>query len=124
MGNKNNYYTLEEKLELYTKALEFLKWKGIAESYVGLCRAMEVAVKRFVVKHPLINEMYFYDHHLMIYSPFPELLVFKPVKLVFSDGAPNGLFWYPLDEDGQNRRVEILELIIKNLQDGRLGKEA
>jgi hypothetical protein len=114
MGNKNNFYTLEEKLELYIGALDFLR--GLDESYVGLCRAMKVAVERFTVKYALIHAMQFYDNHLMIYSPFPELLVFKPVSLVFSNGVPNGPFWFPLDEEGQNKRVEILELIIKNLK--------
>jgi len=119
MDNRNNFYTLEEKLELYIGALDYLRLKALEERYEGFCRVMEVIVATYYAKHPSRIVAFFYGNHLMPRSPFPELLAFKPHELVFSSGEPDGLFWFPLNEEGNNKRVEILKLIIKNLQDGR-----
>lgn len=120
MENRNNFYTLEEKLELYIAALDYLRLNAFGENYKGLCAAIDVAINKFKYKYSSRSVCMFSDNHPMWRSPLPELLVFMPKSLVFSTGEPGGLFWFPLDEEGNNRRVEILELIIKNLQDGRV----
>ena len=124
MENRNNFYTLEEKLELYMAALDYLRFRACMDAFEGFCRAVDVVIDRFRDKYPSNLIYRFDDSECMTSSPFPELLVFKPKRLVYHNGESGGLFWFPLNEKGLNTRIEILELIIKNLQDGKAIEQA
>jgi hypothetical protein len=109
-------YTIEDKILVYKKLLKrFLADQKIGD-YFGLCYYMiKVQSDRRGMESVKINRKDFHCYHSLDESPFPELLLFKPNKLVNSEGKPGGVYWYALDLEGSNERLKILENILKQL---------
>lgn len=122
------YYTNEQKLEIYSDVLEQFK-SDLAKNYygVGFCSCMHSAIRDFRGISFGYLDLFHPDQDIRK-SLFPELIQYRPEVYVheFIWGT-DILYWFPRNEEGLKRRIEITKEIIVKLQNninGRLGKEA
>jgi hypothetical protein len=115
-------YSLEQKLSIYRAVRKFLIDTKGDEAMLkarGFC---------LILAHVIRLQFHFDSYEVFKCRPqfnqsdtveetaFPELMKYKPNLLVFSDGEPNGLFWFDIYEAGNQRRLEIMDEIIKELE--------
>lgn len=89
--------TNEEKILILEIAYKFL----IGRYANGLCHAISQAIKEIKNRTVFTFEVFEY---------FPELLVYKP-KHSYD-------YWFQLNEEGNQKRLIILQTIIYNLRNG------
>lgn len=88
----------EDKILIYEHAVEEL---SLDKAY-GFCHSIQsglLKIKGFVVPHSKSLD----------YTP--EILAFEP--------SFHGIFWFPCDFDGREKRIGILQTLIKRIKDGR-----
>ena len=107
----NSKLTREQKICIYYNAKRSME--RCTENDIlplGLCYHITQATED-------INSFLLFDQNISLeVSPFPEVLKWKPKSLVYSNGNPNGSFWFPLDKRGAYKRIEILTQAIKELE--------
>jgi len=122
------HYTNEQKLEIYSNVLEQLKYNLAKDYYgAGFCTCMHSAIRDFRgISYGYLDG--FHAHDDIKDSLFSELIQYRPEVYVFEEiWGTEVLYWFPRNEEGLKRRIEITKEIIVKLQNninGRLGKEA
>lgn len=65
----------------------------------------------FIYRHLYrsVTDIVKYELTYTLIRYFPELIVYQPAGLLIDD------FWFPLDQQGLNQRISILETILSNV---------
>lgn len=118
--NKLKLHTLEQKLAIYQLVcVKMMERFSLGECINGFCFLMDVCMCKFYDE--------WCDSYLRIHapfsqwdaiegSPFPELLRYKPSQLVFSNGDPDGRFWFPTNDEGYYIRLHIINQVIAEVE--------
>lgn len=98
----------EEKLICYREALEAIRVKRMQEKDVdGICVELYWASLKYRTEH----EEYWVFESDKLQLWFPEFIALMPKYETI------GSYWWPLDEEGNNKREEILTKLIKELEE-------
>jgi hypothetical protein len=115
-------YSREQKLAIYQLVRKMMAEELRSERfYQGLCYHMQNAI---IVLHchevENLKDLFHYrgafdQDQDMESTAFPELMHYKPTRLVYSDGDPDGRYWWNTYQEGIKIRLAILDKIIINI---------
>lgn len=113
---KNNKLTIEERISIYTQAVETLKkWNNSNGSYRGWCYALHHSIlpgtHQYLGQYIGVYDVIQFEKH------FPDLLVYakKSIREVYDDDS--GGYLFPCNEIGNNHRIAVLEYRINQLKE-------
>jgi len=107
-------YSLKDRLTIYKMIKKQLDSMAVDhKKYRGFCLLLanaqgKLAAMQAVGIQRQLDQWDFID--------FPELKAYRPPFLVTSYGTPGGVFWYALNEAGNNRRRQIIDEIITQVR--------
>lgn len=104
MITNNTWNTKRLRKQIYQSALEYMvSWYNNGTYDLGLCAAIDESIDRSKVDLEIFNP----------YSPYNvyvEITRFKPEGC-----SPSGAYWFPLDNEGTEKRILILRNAIDSL---------
>lgn len=95
-----NTLTKEQRLNIYKRVLQDISNMDSSSIY-GLCLSLYDYAEE-------LYDIHAYDDHPHIRTLFPEFANKKP-------GKSHYLYWWPLDEEGRQTRIKVLQEIIKEM---------
>ncbi len=96
--------TKEQRLKRYKIAIKYLKKKETAFTLKGFCIALS---------NGIVFDTYYPRNDAAMENMYPELYVYKPKRGWKKDSR---FWWSPKDKKAIQRRINILEKIIKEME--------
>jgi len=107
-------YSLTDRLIIYKMIKKQLDSMAVDQNgYIGFCRLLANAQVKFAAMEAVGIQRQLDQWDLI---DFPELKAYRPARFVTSYGTPGGVFWYALNEEGNNRRQIIINAVIAQVR--------